>query len=31
VTDGFEGKLDAERHRATAGSWKAEGLPWEQS
>lgn len=28
---GFEGRLDAERHRATAGSWKAEGLPWVQS
>jgi rhodanese-related sulfurtransferase len=31
VTDGFEGKLDPDRHRATAGSWKAEGLPWVQS
>ncbi len=28
---GFEGTLDANRHRATAGSWKAEGLPWVQS
>jgi rhodanese-related sulfurtransferase len=28
---GFEGRLDAERHRNTAGSWKAEGLPWVQS
>jgi rhodanese-related sulfurtransferase len=28
---GFEGPLDPERHRNTAGSWKAEGLPWEQS
>ncbi|HMN86858.1 MAG TPA: rhodanese-like domain-containing protein [Bauldia sp.] len=28
---GFEGRLDAERHRGTAGSWKAEGLPWVQS
>lgn len=28
---GFEGALDAERHRNTAGSWKAEGLPWAQS
>ena len=27
----FEGPLDAEHHRNTAGSWKAEGLPWEQS
>jgi rhodanese-related sulfurtransferase len=31
VTDGFEGKLSTDRHRATAGSWKAEGLPWVQS
>jgi rhodanese-related sulfurtransferase len=28
---GFEGRLDAERHRNTPGSWKAEGLPWVQS
>lgn len=28
---GFEGRLGADRHRATAGSWKAEGLPWVQS
>ena len=28
---GFEGRLSPERHRATAGSWKAEGLPWVQS
>ena len=28
---GFEGRLDADRHRGTAGSWKAEGLPWVQS
>lgn len=31
VTHGFEGALDTDRHRATAGSWKAEGLPWVQS
>jgi rhodanese-related sulfurtransferase len=31
ITHGFEGNLDAERHRNTPGSWKAEGLPWEQS
>jgi len=30
VKDGFEGALDAERHRAAAG-WKAEGLPWVQT
>lgn len=31
VEHGFEGALDAESHRNTAGSWKAEGLPWAQS
>jgi len=31
VEFGFEGRLGPERHRATAGSWKAEGLPWVQS
>jgi rhodanese-related sulfurtransferase len=28
---GFEGRLGPDRHRATVGSWKAEGLPWVQS
>ncbi|WP_421725227.1 rhodanese-like domain-containing protein [Bauldia sp.] len=28
---GFEGHLDSTQHRGTPGSWKAEGLPWEQS
>lgn len=31
VLEGFEGPLDAEGHRATAGGWKARGLPWRQS
>jgi rhodanese-related sulfurtransferase len=31
IEQGFEGALDADRHRATPGSWKAEGLPWVQS
>jgi rhodanese-related sulfurtransferase len=31
VEQGFEGALDADRHRATPGSWKQEGLPWVQS
>ncbi len=31
IEQGFEGALDADRHRGTPGSWKAEGLPWEQS
>jgi len=30
ISDGFEGALDAERHRGTAAGWKAEGLPWIQ-
>ena len=30
VTDGFEGPLDAQGHRAVGG-WKAAGLPWRQS
>jgi rhodanese-related sulfurtransferase len=30
VADGFEGPLDAQRHRGTAGGWKASGLPWVQ-
>jgi rhodanese-related sulfurtransferase len=31
VEFGFEGRLDADRHRGTKGSWKEEGLPWAQS
>jgi rhodanese-related sulfurtransferase len=31
VESGFEGALGSDRHRATPGSWKAEGLPWIQS
>ena len=31
VEHGFEGDLGPDGHRATAGSWKAEGLPWAQS
>jgi rhodanese-related sulfurtransferase len=29
VSDGFEGRLDADGHRAVAG-WKVAGLPWRQ-
>ena len=29
VIDGFEGQLDADRHRGVGG-WKAAGLPWTQ-
>ena len=31
VSEGFEGPLDAERHRGLSGGWKARGLPWVQS
>jgi rhodanese-related sulfurtransferase len=30
VADGFEGPLDPNRHRGSAGGWKAKGLPWAQ-
>jgi rhodanese-related sulfurtransferase len=30
VADGFEGPLDADRHRGGAAGWKAAGLPWVQ-
>ena len=30
IIGGFEGDLDAERHRGQTGGWKAEGLPWHQ-
>jgi rhodanese-related sulfurtransferase len=31
VSDGFEGPLDAGRHRGVVGGWKAVGLPWAQT
>lgn len=31
VAGGFEGDLDAERHRGASNGWKAAGLPWVQS
>jgi rhodanese-related sulfurtransferase len=31
VEYGFEGRLGPDRRRGTTGSWKAEGLPWQQS
>jgi len=31
ISHGFEGRLDPQRHRASPGSWKAEGFPWVQS
>ncbi|MGE5538374.1 MAG: rhodanese-like domain-containing protein [Gemmatimonas sp.] len=30
IIGGFEGPLDATRHRGAAGGWKADGLPWLQ-
>jgi rhodanese-related sulfurtransferase len=30
VADGFEGPLDASRHRGSSGGWKKAGLPWIQ-
>lgn len=30
VAEGFEGPLDADRHRGTQTGWKREGLPWVQ-
>jgi len=31
VLEGFEGDMDAGKHRNTIGGWRAAGLPWEQS
>jgi rhodanese-related sulfurtransferase len=31
VAEGFEGDLDADRHRGAMNGWKARGLPWKQS
>jgi rhodanese-related sulfurtransferase len=30
VAEGFEGPLDADRHRGTLAGWKSAGLPWVQ-
>lgn len=30
IADGFEGQLDANKHRNTLGGWRFCGLPWEQ-
>ena len=30
IAGGFEGDLDAERHRGHRSGWKAAGLPWSQ-
>ena len=31
IAGGFEGDLNAERHRGSNNGWKASGLPWRQS
>lgn len=31
ILEGFEGALDAHKHRGTLGGWRFYGLPWEQS
>jgi len=31
ILEGFEGNLDANKHRGTTGGWRFYGLPWEQS
>jgi rhodanese-related sulfurtransferase len=31
IGEGFEGPLDADKHRNTVGGWRYRGLPWEQS
>ena len=31
IADGFEGSVDAHKHRGTVAGWKAEALPWEQN
>ena len=31
IAGGFEGDLDAERHRGRSNGWKASGLPWKQT
>jgi len=30
IDEGFEGKLDDDHHRSSAGGWRFHGLPWEQ-
>jgi rhodanese-related sulfurtransferase len=31
IEDGFEGPMDAAKHRSTVAGWRFLGLPWEQS
>jgi len=31
IVEGFEGALDAEKHRGNIDGWRFHGLPWQQS
>jgi len=31
IQEGFEGDLDADKHRGTSGGWRFHDLPWQQS
>lgn len=31
IEEGFEGPLDANKHRSTLGGWRYHDLPWEQN
>ena len=31
IEEGFEGPMDADKHRSTVAGWRFVGLPWEQS
>ncbi|MDG2365399.1 MAG: rhodanese-like domain-containing protein [Methylococcaceae bacterium] len=31
ISEGFEGDLDAQKHRGTLGGWRYHNLPWEQT
>lgn len=31
IDEGFEGPLDADKHRGLIGGWRCYGLPWEQT
>jgi hypothetical protein len=31
VAEGYEGDLDAARHRGSVNGWKGRGLPWRQT
>ncbi len=31
IVEGFEGQLDADKHRGNIDGWRFHGLPWEQT